>query len=513
VKAIFITYIGGILMLTNVRSHESYLHFISKQLDQLPMKNSFLQDFYYEPIVWCSLVDLADTAPLLKDRYSSNPRGRKPRNPSDMLRSLLLMHKQQITSVDQWVFTLKTNPILAILSGFTPDNVPGVGTFYDFFNRLWLASTPHLCNQKKRKLKKPRKKGKKNQKMKPKNPRVVEKLVNRALKQNRVHYAPKAHDQLQILFQSLFVNKSATDGLLGNTNSLSILADGTPVVTGGRPYGKFLCECRKKGNWKCDCDRLFSDPDANYGWDSSREKYYYGRNLMMISASESPYDLPIYPRMYRASKHDSVLFISTYHELLHWYPDWKIGETILDSALDAYPIYEMLESYDVSAIIDLNPRRTKQFTYNEMDINLDGVPVCPIGRKMQDWGVDKKRYRRKWRCPAAVGKWKCPTPCSESTYGRTFYTTTKNNPRLFPRVKRGSKAWYKRYSLRTGVERCIKRQKIDYHLEDSRGRSSRHWNIRSYCISMCQHADAWFKEAERVNFSSLHPILRSLLSL
>ena len=58
----------------------------------------------------------------------------------------------------------------------------------------------------------------------------------------------------------------------------------------------------------------------------------------------------------------------------------------------------MLEQYDVSALIDLNPKRSKQFIYNEMDINLDGVPVCPIGRKMLNWGVDKKRYRRKWRC-------------------------------------------------------------------------------------------------------------------
>jgi hypothetical protein len=80
--------------------------------------------------------------------------------------------------------------------------------------------------------------------------------------------------------------------------------------------------------------------------------------------------------------------VSTFHELKHWYPDWTIGEVTLDSALDAYPIYNLLEHHDVSAIIDLNPRRSKQFIYNENDINLDGVPVCPIGRKMLDWGVD-----------------------------------------------------------------------------------------------------------------------------
>ena len=42
------------------------------------------------------------------------------------------MHYHKVTSVDQWVFHLKTNPILAILSGFLPDDVPGVGLFMTF---------------------------------------------------------------------------------------------------------------------------------------------------------------------------------------------------------------------------------------------------------------------------------------------------------------------------------------------------------------------------------------------
>src|SRR5699024_5888118 len=97
------------------------------------------------------------------------------------------MHKLQYTSVDKWVEALKTNSLYAILSGFDPDSTPGVGTFYDFFNRLWLAPSLHLMKKKKRKIKKPKKKGKKNQKMAPKNPRIIEKLMRRALKQRKVH--------------------------------------------------------------------------------------------------------------------------------------------------------------------------------------------------------------------------------------------------------------------------------------------------------------------------------------
>ncbi|GBF12232.1 hypothetical protein [Tepidibacillus sp. HK-1] len=122
-------------MLADIRTHESYLNFVVKQLDILFKNKTFLKDFYFEPIVWCSLVNLTDAAALLKHRYSTNPRGRKPRNPCDMLRSLLFMHYQHETSLDRWVFTLKTTPVFVILSDFSQDNVPNIGTFYDFFKR------------------------------------------------------------------------------------------------------------------------------------------------------------------------------------------------------------------------------------------------------------------------------------------------------------------------------------------------------------------------------------------
>ncbi len=71
----------------------------------------------------------------------------------------------------------------------------------------------------------------------------------------------------------------------------------------------------------------------------------------------------------------------------------------MDSAHDALPIYTMLEHDDVSSIIDLNLRRSGQTVYNEMKINSDGVPVCPIGRKMIYRGKCSGRQRTKWRCP------------------------------------------------------------------------------------------------------------------
>jgi hypothetical protein len=187
--------------------------------------------------------------------------------------------------------------------------------------------------------------------------------------------------------------------------------------------------------------------------------------------------------------------VCTYQEFIRQYPNWNVAEVILDAAHDATPIYAMLNRDHAHPVIDLNHRKKGCFQYKQMSIDPNGTPVCPIGRKMIRWGIDRVRNRTKWRCPAVLGKWECPTPCSASTYGRTFHTYTNDQPRLFTSICRSSDKWKERYRLRTGVERCIKRQKVDYQLESSKGRSSRHWNTRVYLIAMCQHLDAWFKDA------------------
>ncbi len=52
-------------MLTNIRTHDSYLNFVVEQLDLQFNDKTFLKDFYSKPIVWCSLVDLTDAGTLL----------------------------------------------------------------------------------------------------------------------------------------------------------------------------------------------------------------------------------------------------------------------------------------------------------------------------------------------------------------------------------------------------------------------------------------------------------------
>jgi len=78
-----------------------------------------------------------------------------------------------------------------------------------------------------------------------------------------------------------------------------------------------------------------------------------------------------------------------------------------------------------------------------------------------------------------------------TSYTRFVHLVLKDNPRLFNTPPRGSKEWKLEYNARTSAERCNKREKIDYKLEDGRYRSSMMWYCRLFAIMMCQHLDAW----------------------
>lgn len=79
------------------------------------------------------------------------------------------------SSVTDWVVDLRRTPLFAILSRFNPGDTPSVGTFYDFFNRLWLLDKPNI--KEKLKLKKLKRKRRKNlKKVKSNNLKKLESL-------------------------------------------------------------------------------------------------------------------------------------------------------------------------------------------------------------------------------------------------------------------------------------------------------------------------------------------------
>ncbi|NLY36006.1 MAG: hypothetical protein GX046_02090 [Tissierellia bacterium] len=253
------------------------------------------------------------------------------------------------------------------------------------------------------------------EKLPPKHPGVVDRLVARLL-EGRVFTCREESVLHQILAISV-VRPSLELGLLGDPKDMTIAGDGSIYESGGSPHGKKICKCEER----CDCKRRFSD--------------------------------------------------------------------------DAYPIYELLNSWQIEPFIELNKRRGSKPSREKIDDR--GVPVCTRGERMVYWGYSKKRNRIKWRCPLACGRVQecsCKDSCSSSSYGRVFYTKPDTDLRLFTKTVRGSKAWKEVYKRRTTTERSIKRKKIDYRMEHTRVRSKRRrlWLLTLGAIN--QHLDAWRAE-------------------
>lgn len=70
------------------------------------------------------------------------PIGRPSAPVPEILRSLVLMSHLKEESIDTWVDWLRGDDLLAVICGFVPGQIPGVGTFYDLLDRFWLGEKP-----------------------------------------------------------------------------------------------------------------------------------------------------------------------------------------------------------------------------------------------------------------------------------------------------------------------------------------------------------------------------------
>ena len=479
-----------LLLPVNCGSHTDYQNFVVENLRKYYPNPYSIASSTWDIIERFWNLDLSFTDELMKSKYSVF--GPKPRTPSCMQRSYMLSIDFKITSITDWVAELKINPLCAIISGFEFGDTPGVGTFYDFFNRLWDFDDDNLNPHEhpiKERVKKPKGNGQKAESIEKLS---VEKLFP-ALENTEFKLSGQPYSSLFSLFKKEFLDVSIKKELI-NSKSLALAGDGTPVVTSHRERKKRICNCLDKGITDCKCNRFFSQPDCDIGWDSSRNCFYHGYDLYMLVASDSESDLPVFPLLNPASKHDSHGFLESFFRMKSFLPDFHVSKWLLDAAHDAMPYYFYCRKHKIIPFIDLNEKRGIKETYkDDFTIGKDGVPVCKEGNKMRHDGCEVSKARLKFRCPLASRNngCSCEHPCSDSKYGRTVHLAMKDNPRLINIPSRDSDEWKKEYNARTSVERSNKREKIDFKLEDGRHRSTKMWYCRLYHIIMLQHLDAW----------------------
>lgn len=386
----------------NTGGHSTYQNFVVENLRKYYPNPDALSRSTWDIIDRFCNLDLSYTDELMRSRYSVF--GPRPKTPSCMQRSYLLSIDFKVTSLTDWAAQLKINPLYAILSGFEVGDTPGVGTFYDFLNRLWDSDSdnlnPHVRPVKSKEVKKPKQKGAKAESVEK---TTVEQLF-KTLEQKSFSIDEHPYGSLFRLYQKEFLEQSVKRELI-TPESLAVAGDGTPVMTSHRERRKRICDCTEKGINDCKCDRYFSQPDCDIGWDSSRDCFYHGYDLYMIVASDSDSDLPVFPLLNPASKHDSHGFLETYFRMKSFLPDFHVNKWLLDSAHDAMPYYLYCRKNGISPFIDLNEKRGIKVKYkDDFTIGKDGVPVCLAGLKMNHDGTEPSKARIKYRCPLASRK-------------------------------------------------------------------------------------------------------------
>ena len=431
-------------------------------------------------------LDVDALVPYISNFYSDF--GCPAKNQIEILRSFVLMIHFRIFSPKNWVKLLKEDPALALLSGFHPDHVSAFSSFYDFINRFY-SSDAELSNVQ------PVNFFKKDKSKKPKN---HSKLVNFTEKDTSSLLKKYSSDDFKVsslpdiafyhLFDILGVQSSMKNHLL--PSSLIVGGDGTSLVTHSRTFGSPIDDSLKK----------YSDVDADYGWDSDLEKYYFGYTGYNISVNVKQHgiDLPLFLTMFKASRHDALNSMDSISWLHSINPSLNITHCCFDSASDNYSTHHLLNHYGIIPIIDINKRdKDRKNLYAEIQgVSDRGLPICIAGKEMKYNGYDHSRERHKYRCPYLNHSEQCPMKgeCSPSAYGRVVYIKSSTDSKLYGQVPYKSDQWVQIYKNRTCTERINTRIINDYKFVSNNHMHGKKRNLFAMIMAGINiHLDAFYK--------------------
>ena len=513
--------------------HQQYTENLCNNLTRwLKRKSRRISPQLTEAALILMRIDMESIRPTLESMYSPNPRGRKPYDPVCMFRAMMLMMLLEYESITQFVRHLRAKPRLAVIAGFANNtrehvNTPSVGAFYLFIDRLEDGKYAKHCHhyikpselRKIKHMRNLRREKQQRKDLKKRNLQQYDSVTQKLKAQLKAEEDQARPDDLSNRLLDILIKcaiiPSANRGLLGQTQALTISGDGSSLVTGASPHGKSLCDCRKKGIYDCDCPRYYTDPTADWGYDSYREKYYFGHTFYQHVVSASGHDLPVQVDISRASETDFTLSMKGMDKLKKALKEnglnWKIENAVYDAGHDAMGVYDYLMDNGIKPVIALNTR-TGVYpvpTGSAKKVNEEGIPICPAGKLMRRHGYSSAEHRIYYNCPVKRptrknGKYiyvaypdECPRGCLCSPQTRlapVVYVKTSDDPRLYPPIPRGSPKYKKLMNLRSGCERSNSIKKEKYKLGRRPCRSSTHFLVRLYLVSIIEHARAWLAE-------------------
>jgi hypothetical protein len=484
-------------------------------------------------------LDLGPALPLLRSCYAPSARGGDPWPPLLLLRSLLLSALVGQPRINSWVPLLKSSRVLRVLSGLPAEgDCAGVGTFYDFLNRLHDGPIRRECEHQARpskaerlraraprapkpKPEQPERPGKRRAKKSERSRRrrhkdpvksepaelgVTEKLIAELRAARELPNPRDLLARLSALLLEVAVLESARRGLLGDLGKLVVSGDSSVLETFANGNGRRTCE---HGRFeRCDCPRTYADPDAAWGYDSYRECFFFGYKFYELDVSGSGHDLPLFVALNPANESDFTALPQATERLLKLWRErelpWSIWAMPLDAGHDGEPIYRFLLEHGIRPVIPLkqdapavHPQRP------ELHLSPRGIPQCEAGAEMASWG-SAGADRKVFICPVKAGSIaQCPiAPESEpqwlcrpeAAWAPTVTLSVPQNPRLCPPIPRNSATFKELYNLRSGSERSNSVKKAPFALEAAHHRRASFWLIRLHLLAVLQHVRAWVAE-------------------
>lgn len=444
-----------------------------------------------------------------------------------MLRMMLLMLLCGVESITKWGKLLRGSPLLAALTGFAPDQIPGIGTCYAFKDRLVNGTYQKPCDHVKRLAD-----DLKHRHTRYLNDKTDERhdyppiyhSQSEALAADLLEHAdePRA-DTLQTRMEDLFMMlgllPSIEAGLLGELDKLATSGDGSILETDASPNGRPTCNCspEDRKNKICHHPRDYTSQTAQWCYSTGRTHYLFGDRYYHLTAHHNGRDLPLLTYLGEGNEADATLSLKAMDDLLKINRDHQLDLTIETISGDMHhDTYAHSDYYTEKGILTAIPLREPSKnasqphleTHPKLRIEQDGTPLCPGGRRMLRHHYDPKKRTHVYTCPAKRMTHRngntpyifhvddCPNHtdcCPQSSMKPLEYLKADDDRRLYPPISRDSKRFKTLYNQRTTTERLHALN--DRDKLDRRSRNAAYGLIYLTLANICEHAVVRFLEA------------------
>ncbi len=445
---------------------------------------------------WTLAATLDAQAQVARSRYTID-RGRPATDPFQLLRALGLITVRQIPSLVDGVAMLRQSVWLCHLCGWDrPTDVPAVSTFYAFLRRLYPEAMPRQGAMRRSSGR--RLKLKRGQKMPSRRPGAIGRVAGRVQREATRGRRPAPGDLWDRFLAETSLG-SVQRGVLPSVWDLAV--DGSPIASGASSFGAKRCDCSTRG---CGCLRYFSDPMALVGWDSHRNRYYFGYDpsaMVVVNAvpGQPSHPLIVSLALHPANRHDGValpdLLVKT--QTLYQTPNITMNHLIGDAAYDVQALWDFTRQRGlIPAFAPMQPVEPPHVSDAAIaaGVTLSDThqPLCGDARPMPRIGQPRPGVMV-YGCPLRQKSAPpCSHPCDKAK--KTVTVNSRGSRYADSGVPYGTPEWTTLYNERTGVERS-------FSLWTAHGIKAAHhrrpylWYARLALAAMVSHHEAWIRTA------------------